>query len=140
MCYLFTYIDYYIVLFFFFFFFQAEDGIRDYKVTGVQTCALPIFFKTQRMSLAVERRRGRERLAAEDLVLPNDVSQVVVGVHGCASTVGVGQDLLLSRDAVRDLGRASGPICDRNQASAAVVLHCLEGLPPCSHRLEQVVV
>ena len=26
-----------------FFFFQAEDGIRDYDVTGVQTCALPIF-------------------------------------------------------------------------------------------------
>src|SRR5688500_20038107 len=29
-----------------FFFFQAEDGIRDYKVTGVQTCALPIFGET----------------------------------------------------------------------------------------------
>src|SRR4051794_41427829 len=29
-------------LFFFFFFFQAEDGIRDGRVTGVQTCALPI--------------------------------------------------------------------------------------------------
>src|SRR5437016_10458977 len=28
--------------FFFFFFFQAEDGIRDWSVTGVQTCALPI--------------------------------------------------------------------------------------------------
>src|SRR5688500_19542628 len=27
-------------------FFQAEDGIRDYKVTGVQTCALPIFLAT----------------------------------------------------------------------------------------------
>src|SRR2546427_1494026 len=27
---------------FFFFFFQAEDGIRDLTVTGVQTCALPI--------------------------------------------------------------------------------------------------
>src|SRR5256885_6886127 len=26
------------------FFFQAEDGIRDYKVTGVQTCALPILY------------------------------------------------------------------------------------------------
>src|SRR5437879_9905115 len=26
-----------------FFFFQAEDGIRDTSVTGVQTCALPIF-------------------------------------------------------------------------------------------------
>src|SRR5256885_17191065 len=29
-----------------FFFFQAEDGIRDYKVTGVQTCALPILTET----------------------------------------------------------------------------------------------
>src|SRR5687768_18407850 len=28
----------------FFFFFQAEDGIRDVAVTGVQTCALPICF------------------------------------------------------------------------------------------------
>src|SRR2546429_5721774 len=32
---------------FFFFFFQAEDGIRDVAVTGVQTCALPISPLTQ---------------------------------------------------------------------------------------------
>src|SRR3712207_2297291 len=32
----------YCVIFVFFFFFQAEDGIRDIGVTGVQTCALPI--------------------------------------------------------------------------------------------------
>src|SRR5260364_448729 len=32
----------FILFFFFFFFFQAEDGIRDDLVTGVQTCALPI--------------------------------------------------------------------------------------------------
>src|SRR3989454_8642935 len=32
------------IIYCFFFFFQAEDGIRDYKVTGVQTCALPISF------------------------------------------------------------------------------------------------
>src|SRR5690606_40033178 len=32
-----------IFLRFFIFFFQAEDGIRDFHVTGVQTCALPIF-------------------------------------------------------------------------------------------------
>src|SRR5438132_2209726 len=31
-----------VLLFFFVFFFQAEDGIRDHCVTGVQTCALPI--------------------------------------------------------------------------------------------------
>src|SRR5256885_4010057 len=30
-----------------FFFFQAEDGIRDYKVTGVQTCALPILIVSE---------------------------------------------------------------------------------------------
>src|SRR2546426_2221178 len=38
-----------------FFFFQAEDGIRDYKVTGVQTCALPIFHEVA----------GQERQRAE---------------------------------------------------------------------------
>src|SRR6266487_5906203 len=32
------------MLFYFFFFFQAEDGIRDGRVTGVQTCALPISY------------------------------------------------------------------------------------------------
>src|SRR5438552_11621802 len=31
------------MIFWFFFFFQAEDGIRDDLVTGVQTCALPIW-------------------------------------------------------------------------------------------------
>src|SRR5256884_3759353 len=33
-----------------FFFFQAEDGIRDVAVTGVQTCALPIFLAISMMS------------------------------------------------------------------------------------------
>src|SRR5688572_33245007 len=32
----------------FFFFFQAEDGIRDLTVTGVQTCALPILICSKR--------------------------------------------------------------------------------------------
>src|SRR5690606_39747676 len=33
------------VFFVLFFFFQAEDGIRDFHVTGVQTCALPILLR-----------------------------------------------------------------------------------------------
>src|SRR5690606_41808701 len=40
-----------------FFFFQAEDGIRDFHVTGVQTCALPI-------SQRLQRRRGVQELRA----------------------------------------------------------------------------
>ena len=39
----------------FFFFFQAEDGIRDHCVTGVQTCALPIYSD----DLEVRLRAGR---------------------------------------------------------------------------------
>src|SRR5437016_11495772 len=37
--------------FFLFFFFQAEDGIRDWSVTGVQTCALPISGVRRRLPL-----------------------------------------------------------------------------------------
>src|SRR5690606_40704388 len=36
-------LEYFYFVLFFFFFFQAEDGIRDFHVTGVQTCALPIY-------------------------------------------------------------------------------------------------
>src|SRR5438876_2741405 len=39
---------------FFFFFFQAEDGIRDGRVTGVQTCALPILY-----TAGASQRMGR---------------------------------------------------------------------------------
>src|SRR2546427_4585084 len=45
---------------FFFFFFQAEDGIRDLTVTGVQTCALPIFL-TGHHRPASERVRSRAK-------------------------------------------------------------------------------
>src|SRR5690606_40694994 len=38
-------------LYIFFFFFQAEDGIRDFHVTGVQTCALPILGPRHRSAL-----------------------------------------------------------------------------------------
>src|SRR5438445_9730851 len=57
-------------LFFFFFFFQAEDGIRDIGVTGVQTCALPIYDRAradhprgQRDALSVVARRVRDDAA-----------------------------------------------------------------------------
>src|SRR2546430_4037282 len=47
---------------FFFFFFQAEDGIRDLTVTGVQTCALPISTTT--------RTQRRSRSTATDGCTP----------------------------------------------------------------------
>src|SRR5687768_18305812 len=45
----------------FFFFFQAEDGIRDVAVTGVQTCALPIWSAAPRRGAARPPRPRRTR-------------------------------------------------------------------------------
>src|SRR3712207_7928264 len=58
-----------------FFFFQAEDGIRDIGVTGVQTCALPISWKREHVALGtntdpyqwVEKRYGLTRGILEAL-------------------------------------------------------------------------
>src|SRR3989449_7377333 len=53
--------------FFFFFFFQAEDGIRDVAVTGVQTCALPISTRTDtEVLLQAYRHWGEGCLARLD--------------------------------------------------------------------------
>src|SRR5688572_32192554 len=46
---------------FFFFFFQAEDGIRDLTVTGVQTCALPIS-RSSAFCSSASRRSARASL------------------------------------------------------------------------------
>src|SRR3989441_12659945 len=48
----------------FFFFFQAEDGIRDKLVTGVQTCALPIFRDPATPPSGAARRRRLPRAVA----------------------------------------------------------------------------
>src|SRR3989454_5251882 len=48
------------------FFFQAEDGIRDYKVTGVQTCALPISTRRDDM-LGAAADAAQGTLVAADL-------------------------------------------------------------------------
>src|SRR5688572_32177934 len=73
-----------------FFFFQAEDGIRDLTVTGVQTCALPISVGAERVALAgehpgrvlavaLEREHpGGEREPAGEVLLPQEPQQLPV--------------------------------------------------------------
>src|SRR5206468_9883859 len=52
------------------FFFQAEDGIRDLIVTGVQTCALPIYNMPDAALDATERQfRGLLGAAADDVAM-----------------------------------------------------------------------
>src|SRR2546426_12569769 len=85
----------------FFFFFQAEDGIRDYKVTGVQTCALPIYrerpphrgrgarasrirpdeaVRISLSPLAVEVWRGGAQGAFQSFEVPRYPSQTVLDI------------------------------------------------------------
>src|SRR5690606_40245363 len=64
------------MLVFFLFFFQAEDGIRDFHVTGVQTCALPIS----------GCRRGLAAGAADVIVAP--YSAAVAGLNPAAAACG----------------------------------------------------
>src|SRR5256885_9692762 len=72
------------------FFFQAEDGIRDYKVTGVQTCALPIW--DLRLPVGQRHHLVRQEAAPDDFQerlgvrprhhdLPRRALQVVQGAE-----------------------------------------------------------
>src|SRR5690606_40133985 len=53
------------------FFFQAEDGIRDFHVTGVQTCALPIYLISRRWL----RVNGWERRPVRDFIRKQKLKQ-----------------------------------------------------------------
>src|SRR5699024_9048918 len=66
------------------FFFQAEDGIRDRNVTGVQTCALPIFLSVKNLSV-----RFQDNTAVDDVsfdVRPREVL-AIVGESGSGKSV-----------------------------------------------------
>src|SRR5689334_21805108 len=68
-----------IMVIFFFFFFQAEDGIRDGTVTGVQTCALPI--------LAILLRSvSRNATAITDALDAANIRYVIVGMNNLFDT------------------------------------------------------
>src|SRR5437764_11394339 len=68
------------MLCFFFFFFQAEDGIRDTSVTGVQTCALPIL-----VDVLVLRAKA-ERQPARVLQVPHALDEWLVEIGVAAET------------------------------------------------------
>src|SRR5438132_7006984 len=81
------------------FFFQAEDGIRDHCMTGVQTCALPI---------SLDREQVRDAHAAEPRHPPNVVSAQVHEHHVLGALLLVATQLVGSASSssrVRPRGR-----------------------------------
>src|SRR5256885_6885606 len=83
-----------------FFFFQAEDGIRDYKVTGVQTCALPILFGDESDDNAVAYYRVAKRKGVlATLTLAQRIRLIRLGLDG--PTLGDDEEMIV------EIGRAS---------------------------------
>src|SRR5436309_4902790 len=90
------YITVYYVFCGIFFFFQAEDGIRDFHVTGVQTCALPICLgtlaliairdgKSYAYAESVSTGAGRNLIdASTDVDIGNTLS--ILQANGCVSS------------------------------------------------------
>src|SRR5699024_11816080 len=64
------------------FFFQAEDGIRDRNVTGVQTCALPIFNPSEQ----VPPRMGQVAFSETEDAIENSSQVVLPSIEGRLST------------------------------------------------------
>src|SRR2546429_9867166 len=73
-----------------FFFFQAEDGIRDVAVTGVQTCALPISFTG-----AVRSKPGKFEMANKGTIFLDEIAEM--STHLQAKLLHVLQDHQYSR-------------------------------------------
>src|SRR5437588_7635439 len=69
----------------FFFFFQAEDGIRDHCVTGVQTCALPILLGEPDTARCNRERRAEGELPDEEK--RHQAAQLSHAVNLCKVTI-----------------------------------------------------
>src|SRR2546430_6654765 len=63
-----------------FLFFQAEDGIRDLTVTGVQTCALPISVLLDAL------RKGRHRLGVAESCTGGMIGERITNIPGASDT------------------------------------------------------
>src|SRR5690606_40069472 len=87
------------------FFFQAEDGIRDFHVTGVQTCALPIFPVVRFPNRpTLDNRRGQSEITPELRSITDAASRLMMNLHATAELMAIPQRVLfgVARDALGD--------------------------------------
>src|SRR5437016_11669042 len=91
------------LLLWFFFFFQAEDGIRDWSVTGVQTCALPISFG----KIATDWQRNGANFTLQVSIPVNTTAVVYIPTSDPASVTESGKAAEKAKG-VHFLGREEG--------------------------------
>src|SRR5690606_40680533 len=109
------------------FFFQAEDGIRDFHVTGVQTCALPISSGGEERRASAPAEPSSQRVGRDQLLL---------------EARGVGLERKDGRVVLRDVDLEVAPgeilgIVGKNGAGKSTLLRVLAGLllPACGRVL-----
>src|SRR5205807_4926580 len=88
------------------FFFQAEDGIRDYKVTGVQTCALPIWAQPPDL-LGLGLLDLQDQLGAREDGVGVRHDRRALGAELLVAHRAALARALLDQDLVAEIGRAS---------------------------------
>src|SRR2546422_11152453 len=118
------------VVHFFFFFFQAEDGIRDVAVTGVQTCALPISFANLNMPSPLLNFDGVPFPGVACNCAPPDTNGEV-GATQYVQIVNEGFQVfdkatgasLLGPSGITTLWNGFGGVCQSNGAGDPVVLY-----------------
>src|SRR2546427_1361897 len=86
-----------------FFFFQAEDGIRDLTVTGVQTCALPIFLIGLNALDMVQARRSQQRETAVEKA--EGIEKEDVGITPLGVPMLAGPGAISTRSEERRVGK-----------------------------------
>src|SRR2546430_3606359 len=86
------------------FFFQAEDGIRDLTVTGVQTCALPIYFASRSDSMLLDQLSGFGVLVGKPSVEGRGRTATADSGKGY-TLVGTRIELALTRSEERRVGK-----------------------------------
>src|SRR6266536_703602 len=124
-------------LFLFFFFFQAEDGIRDPLVTGVQTCALPILriagfdldgaiiqYVRREYAIAIGERTAENVKIAIGSAVPVPGEEDKLEVRGRELATGLPKTIVLSAGEVREA--LEEPVSQIVQA----VLDTLAAAPP----------
>src|SRR2546426_10881051 len=105
------------------FFFQAEDGIRDYKVTGVQTCALPISTDRQRAQL---KRCATTGARVSVPKRPATKSAIVSSSRQSSVSVTRSNDTDARNDPAASLSRATSA----RQVEQASTCRAVAGSPP----------
>src|SRR5699024_11299681 len=101
------------------FFFQAEDGIRDRNVTGVQTCALPIYLQDG----ATELHAGSSQVAEGNQTVKQgwgDLQDGATELHDGSSQVADGNQTVKKgwgdlQDGANQLHDGSSQVADGNQ-------------------------